>query len=110
MKTAVEIREFLLERLRLSLFRPGMCGGELGILNLFEYVTLIDERIDEWRQHRAELHRIKAFNAGGVNGAFQQLHRDWRIGTYDKQVASVYARIAIAMGYLVTGANTASSV
>ncbi len=100
MKTANEIREFLLNRLRVCLFRPSMCGGEMGILNLFEYVTFIDERSDEWWQHRAELHRVKAFNAQGVMGGFIQVHRSRKIVSYDSVVASVYAQIAFAMGYL----------
>jgi hypothetical protein len=99
MKTAEEIRDYLLERLRLSIFKPCMCGGELGILNLFEYVTFADERSDHWQQHRKALYETKAFSAGGVMGSYQNLHWNLR-GQHYSAVASVYARIAYEMGYL----------
>lgn len=101
MKTAAEIREFLLARLRLCLFRPGLCGGELGILNLFEYLTFIDERDEEWQEYRAELHRTKAFNSRGLTGGFEYRHGNRKDVSYDNLVASVYAQIAFEMGYLV---------
>lgn len=105
MKTADEIRDFLLERLRLCLFRPGICGGELGILNLFEYITFIEERRERWLQHRRALHQSKGFNSRGVTGAFEQLHHTSRIHQHDDETASVYARIAVAMGYLTVAAE-----
>lgn len=73
MKSAPEIRDFLLARLPCVLRRPGMCGSELGILNLMEYVTFIDERTDDWMHRLKELHHRKAFNARGVTGGFEQI-------------------------------------
>ena len=64
MKTAVEIRDYLLRRLQCTLLRPSMSGGELGILNLMEYVSFIGDRSQEWQGHRKELHERKCFNAG----------------------------------------------
>ncbi len=100
MKSAPEIREFLLARLRCVLRRPSMCGGELGILNLMEYVTYVDEKTDDWMHRRQELHRRKAFNAGGVTGGFAQLLGVRRLGAHNNEVASVYAVIAYELGYL----------
>ncbi|MEZ6096378.1 MAG: hypothetical protein R3C03_19475 [Pirellulaceae bacterium] len=102
MKSAAEIRTYLLARLQCALLRPGMCGGELGILNLMEYVTFIDERSMEWQHRRKELHERKCFNAGGVTGGFRQVLGFRQNGEHDDGVASVYARIAIQMGYLST--------
>jgi len=53
MRNADSIREMLLERLHFSLKRPDMCGGELGLLSLMEYLTFIDEREDERRSKQA---------------------------------------------------------
>ena len=77
-----------------------MCGRELGILNLMEYVTFIDERQEEWSHWRKELHRRKAFNACGVMGGFEQIFGFRRKGAHDNEVASVYAVIAFQMDYL----------
>ena len=77
-----------------------MCGGELGILNLMEYVTFIDERTDDWMHRRKELHHRKAFNARGVTGGFEQIFGYRRPGAHDHEVASVYAVIAFELGYL----------
>lgn len=100
MRSAAEIREYLLARLRCALRRPGMCGSELGILNLMDYMTFIDERSGEWRGYRNELFHRKAFTAGGVTGGFQQVFGLRRHGAHDQEVASVYAVIAYEMGYL----------
>lgn len=100
MKTAVEIRDYLLRRLQCTLLRPSMSGGELGILNLMEYVSFIGDRSQEWQGHRKELHERKCFNAGGVTGGFREVLGFRRIGEHENEVASVYAVIAVQMGYL----------
>ena len=99
MKSAPEIREFLLARLRCVLRRPSMCGGELGILNLMEYVTFIDERTDDWMRRRKALHHRKAFNARGVTGGFEQVFG------YRRPERTTTSRIGLAviafeLGYL----------
>ena len=70
MRDANAIRNLLLERLRLCLRSPGMCGGELVILNLMEYVTFIDERESDWQAEREKLNQIGAFRSTGVHGGF----------------------------------------
>ena len=98
MKTADQIRDMLLERLALCLRVPSMCGGELGILNLMEYLCFIDDREDEWRAERRKLSESGAFGSTGIHGGFwavtRQKERD------ESQPASVYALIAFEMGYL----------
>ena len=66
MKDASEIREMLIERLQISLQSPAMCGGELGILNLLEYITFIDERENEWKSYRRKLYESGAFRSTGI--------------------------------------------
>ena len=98
MTTANQIRDMLLERLALCMRVPSMCGGELGILNLMEYLSFIDDREDEWRAERRKLSESGAFGPTGIHGGFwaatRQNERD------ESQPASVYALIAFEMGYL----------
>jgi len=100
MKSADEIRKFVLNRLGNRVSRPSMWGGELGILGEMDLLTYIDERQEEWSTRRKELHQRQAFNAGGVTGACQQILRNHRRGSCEKEVASIYAVIAFEMGYL----------
>ena len=101
MRESLAIRTFLLQRLHSCLRAPSMCGGELGVLNLMEYVTFIDEREDEWYSYRRDLTDTGAFRSTGLHGGF------WSATKQDNrteiQPASVYAKIAFEMGYLSIG-------
>ena len=98
MKNASQIRDMLLERLLVCLRAPSMCGGELGVLNLMEYLTFIDDREDEWKAQRSALNESGAFGSTGVHAGFWSATRQTKHN--DSQVASVYALIAYEMGYL----------
>ena len=101
MRDAASIREMLLKRLHLCLRVPNMCGGELGLLNLMEYLTFIDERENEWRLHRNALSESNAFRSTGLHGGF--CSATGQVKREEIQPASVYALIAYQMGYLTSG-------
>jgi hypothetical protein len=98
MKNAEEIRGMLLERLRYCLRSPTSFGGEVSILSMMEFMAFVDDREDEWKQHRKELRETGAFLSTGIHGGFHKATRQSK--RTDLQPASVYTLLAFRMGYL----------
>lgn len=103
MRSAEEVRNRLLERLKGAILRPSMYGGdasgvELLMVNLLADLCYIDEREAEWLKARERLETRGQFGCAGVAGSF--LNRVSVKGEFADEVASVYAAEAHRLGLL----------
>lgn len=101
MRTAEEIRSRINKRVQSSLARGAMFGrdSEVYMREFLSMIAFIDQRDKELAAHFGELKTSGAFNASGVRGGFVKPTGTW--GT-DGEIGSVYAVIALKMGYLET--------
>ncbi|MEU5989250.1 hypothetical protein ABZ806_09750 [Spirillospora sp. NPDC047418] len=94
LRLAVEIRDYLVDQLNLTLRRPGMYGGETAIRLVLDHLEYAE------RRDGAGLPRLLeergAWTSRGVTGAFALVI----LGHYESGVASVYAEYARAQGWL----------
>lgn len=99
MKSAEEIRDYLIELLNNALLRLSMYGDESIAMHFSSALAFIDEREPEWEACLSDLKARGALRARGVSGAFHEVTHQWAT---DNEIASVFAEIAFKMGYLKT--------
>jgi hypothetical protein len=96
LRSAPEIRDYLVRQMNLALRHPEMAGGETSIRLIIDHL-LHTERSDEaWAEQARSLESRGAWTSAGVSGAFRKLIA----GRYDSGTASVYSEFARARGWL----------
>lgn len=98
MRTVAEVRDRLLEHLRVTVRRPAMCGGsadvaETLLLHLLDTLCFIDAREKGWATVRGTFVQ----GCRWVRGHFEFQHRPFP--HFVNEVASVYAEVAFNLGY-----------
>ena len=102
MKTADEIRAYLLANLEAMLARPSMYGTNSGlestILDRLRDLCFVDDRTPMFDRALDDMRRRNEFLSTGVVGAFRYFHLAKTEDVTD-EVASVYAAVAFRLGY-----------
>ncbi|GLX98289.1 hypothetical protein [Herbidospora sp. NBRC 101105] len=97
-RSAEEIRDYLIAQLNLALRRSGMWGGEISLRLLLEHVACTEGKEHVYREEEAAMRSRDASYPTGVRGAVRHVLGD----DDDFAVASVYAEVARAHGWLHT--------
>lgn len=98
MRAVAEVRDRLLEDLRVAVRRPSMRAGKVDaletlLLHIVDTLCFIDRRDDEW----ARVYGSFISGCRWVRGHFEFQHRPFP--DYANEVGSVYAEIAFRLGY-----------